>query len=138
MINQGCLNKLAADIAYAWDLHIKYSNNELMVQTSGDDGKAVCFLCLDPEDDADQPLRRDCACRGTDAGFVHLSCLAGYAAAKISRLMICINSESHGENVPAATNTIKMSLLLILRLNLYRLSEGSIHTIHEGRWRLFT
>jgi hypothetical protein len=81
MINQGCLNKLAADIAYAWDLHIKYSNNELMVQTSGEDGKAVCYLCLDPEDDA-QPLRRDCACRGTDAGYVHLSCLAGYAATK--------------------------------------------------------
>jgi hypothetical protein len=27
-------------------------------------------------------LRRDCACRGTDAGFVHLSCLAGYAETK--------------------------------------------------------
>ena len=27
-------------------------------------------------------LRRDCACRGTDAGFVHLSCLADYAASK--------------------------------------------------------
>jgi hypothetical protein len=31
---------------------------------------------------ADQPLRRDCACRGTDAGFVHLSCLTKYAATK--------------------------------------------------------
>jgi hypothetical protein len=45
--------------------------------------EAVCYLCLDGGlDDADQPLRRDCACRGTDAGFVHLSCLAEYAAAK--------------------------------------------------------
>jgi uncharacterized protein (DUF983 family) len=27
-------------------------------------------------------LRRDCACRGTDAGYVHLSCLAGFTATK--------------------------------------------------------
>jgi hypothetical protein len=40
-------------------------------------------LCLDGGDDeSGQPLRRDCACRGTDAGFVHLSCLTDYAAAK--------------------------------------------------------
>jgi hypothetical protein len=45
--------------------------------------EAVCYLCLDGDlDDDGQPLRRDCACRGTDAGFVHLSCLTGYAAAK--------------------------------------------------------
>jgi hypothetical protein len=41
---------------------------------------AVCYLCLDTG--ADEPLRRDCACRGTDAGFVHLACLTGYAATK--------------------------------------------------------
>ena len=36
----------------------------------------ACYLCLDGGvDDADQPVRRDCACRGTDAGFVHLACL---------------------------------------------------------------
>ena len=29
-----------------------------------------------------QPVRRDCACRGTDAGFVHLSCLTDYAKNK--------------------------------------------------------
>ena len=50
---------------------------------SDDDGVAVCYLCLDGGlDDANQPLRRDCACRGTDAGFVHLACLAGYAETK--------------------------------------------------------
>ena len=44
--------------------------------TSDDCGEAVCYLCLDGgADDAGQPLRRDCACRGTDAGFVHLACL---------------------------------------------------------------
>ena len=50
---------------------------------SGDDGEAVCYLCLDGGDDeADQPVRRDCACRGSDSGFVHLSCLTNYAATK--------------------------------------------------------
>ena len=47
------------------------------------DPEVVCYLCLDGGlDDADEPLRRDCACRGTEAGFVHLSCLAKYAASK--------------------------------------------------------
>jgi hypothetical protein len=48
------------------------------------DEEAVCYLCLDGGVDKSdqQPLRRDCACRGSDAGFVHLSCLAGYAANK--------------------------------------------------------
>ena len=46
----------------------------------------VCYLCLDADaDDDGQPLRRDCACRGTDAGFVHLSCLTKYAAIKSER-----------------------------------------------------
>ena len=59
------------------------SSSELASGSSGDDGVAVCYLCLDGGlDDADQPLRRDCACRGTDAGFVHLSCLTNYAEAK--------------------------------------------------------
>ena len=40
-------------------------------------------MCLDGEViENSQPLRRDCACRGTDAGFVHLSCLTKYAAVK--------------------------------------------------------
>jgi hypothetical protein len=47
------------------------------------DGVAVCYLCLGGDlDDDGQPLRRDCACRGSDAGFVHLSCLTNYAATK--------------------------------------------------------
>jgi hypothetical protein len=45
-----------------------------------DDNAPVCYLCLDGG--AYEQLRRDCACRGTDAGFVHLSCLAGYAETK--------------------------------------------------------
>jgi hypothetical protein len=44
--------------------------------------QAVCYFCLHAVDDAGQHVRRDCACRGTDAGFVHLACLTKYAAAK--------------------------------------------------------
>jgi tetratricopeptide (TPR) repeat protein len=48
-----------------------------------DDDVAVCYLCLDGgADEAGQPLLRDCACRGTDAGFVHLACLTKYAETK--------------------------------------------------------
>ena len=50
------------------------------LQASGGDGEeAVSYLCLDA---GLEPLRRDCVCRGTDAGFVHLSCLDGFATAK--------------------------------------------------------
>ena len=49
-----------------------------------DDDAPVCYLCLDG-DKSDEQLRRDCACRGSDAGFVHLSCLAGYAEIKSER-----------------------------------------------------
>ena len=51
-----------------------------LLASSEDDGVAVCYLCLDTG--AHEPLRRDCSCRGTDAGFVHLSCLAEFAATK--------------------------------------------------------
>ena len=50
------------------------------LQASSDDGVAVCYLCLDTG--ADEPLRRECACHGTDAGLVHLSCLAEFASSK--------------------------------------------------------
>jgi hypothetical protein len=54
--------------------------SSLLVSVGGEEVESVCYLCLDGE--ADEPLRRDCACRGSDAGFVHLSCLAGYAENK--------------------------------------------------------
>jgi Zn finger protein HypA/HybF involved in hydrogenase expression len=54
-----------------------------MTPPSDIDEAAVCYLCLDGAlDDADQPLRRDCSCRGTDAGYVHLTCLTKYAEIK--------------------------------------------------------
>jgi hypothetical protein len=59
-----------------------------------DDSTPVCYLCLGGDlDDDGQPLRRDCACRGTDAGFVHLSCLTNFAATK------CIQARDTNEFV---------------------------------------
>jgi len=49
-----------------------------------DDDAPVCYLCLDG-DESDEQLQRDCACRGSDAGFVHLSCLVEFAASKSLR-----------------------------------------------------
>ena len=39
--------------------------------------EAVCIICLDR---GDEPLHRNCACRGPTAGFAHMSCLVRYAA----------------------------------------------------------
>ena len=36
----------------------------------------TCWICLDGGESSDLgPLRRDCSCRGTDAGYAHLECL---------------------------------------------------------------
>ena len=55
-----------------------------------DDSAPVCYLCLDGgvDDETGQPLRRDCACRGTDAGFVHLACLVKYAETKSKQALV--------------------------------------------------
>jgi hypothetical protein len=58
----------------------------------------VCYLCLDTG--TDQPLRRDCSCRGTDAGFVHLSCLAGFAAVKSNQASGMIEFRKPWRNCP--------------------------------------
>jgi hypothetical protein len=59
------------------------TKNHDQASGNGDGEEAVCYLCLDGGDDnAGQPLRRDCACHGTDAGFVHLACLTDYAEIK--------------------------------------------------------
>ena len=90
---------------------------------SGDEDGAACYLCLDGGlDEADQQVRRDCACRGTDAGFVHLSCLTNYAAAKSEQSLDMI-----GFAMPWHTS-------VDMHPSLYRSSEGSIQTIHEDRW----
>ena len=46
---------------------------------------ASCYICLEnsAESSIDQPLLRNCACRG-DAGWAHIACLAEFAASKIT------------------------------------------------------
>merc|ERR1711969_75841 len=39
--------------------------------------EAVCIICLDH---GDEPLLRDCACRGPTAGYAHMSCLVRYVS----------------------------------------------------------
>lgn len=41
-----------------------------------------CWICKEGEAEQSECLRRDCSCRGADAGFVHLSCLVRYAEKK--------------------------------------------------------
>jgi hypothetical protein len=65
------------------DLIMEQVNQWAASSLPSSEREAVCYLCLDAgPDEVDQPLRRDCACRGTDAGFVHVSCLANYAETK--------------------------------------------------------
>ena len=46
-----------------------------------------CWICLEEgPNNLGQPLRRDCACRGS-GGYVHLSCLAGYAQQKACHII---------------------------------------------------
>ena len=55
-----------------------------------DDREAVCYLCLDGgvDDEDGQQLRRNCACRGTDAGFVHFSCLRRCSSPPVLRSQV--------------------------------------------------
>ena len=50
----------------------------LNLEDSDNDEQDVCYLCLDAHHESREPLRRDCSCRGV-SGWVHLSCLVGYA-----------------------------------------------------------
>ena len=50
----------------------------LNLEDSDNDEQDVCYLCLDANHESREPLRRDCSCRGV-SGWVHLSCLVGYA-----------------------------------------------------------
>ena len=54
---------------------------------SGDDEEGPSyFICLDGSNDTDGPLRRDCVCRGDDAGYAHLKCLVEYAKSESMKL----------------------------------------------------
>lgn len=51
-----------------------------------------CWICLcdEPDEEGGLPIR-DCSCRGSDAGYAHLSCLIKYAKAKEEK---CVNELS--------------------------------------------
>lgn len=50
--------------------------------TAGDEAPS-CLICFgEGPDSAGRPLRRDCSCRGDDAGYCHLSCIVKYAEQK--------------------------------------------------------
>lgn len=58
-------------------------NHHAVLFTIPMSGAAVCWICLEGgSDDTGKPLVRDCACRGDDAGFAHLSCIIKYAQKK--------------------------------------------------------
>jgi hypothetical protein len=52
-------------------------NKKLTIAPSG----ASCWICLLEPEDSDEPIRRDCSCRG-DSGWAHLSCVIKYAESK--------------------------------------------------------
>jgi len=56
---------------------------ELSATTLSSEAEVVCYSCQECGPDASGHLPgRSCACRGSDAGYVHLSCLANYASEK--------------------------------------------------------
>ena len=71
-----------------------------MTLPSDIDGVPVCYFCYDAVDVAGQHVRRDCACRGTDAGFVHLSCLTDYAEIKSEQAIDMNQFENPWEMCP--------------------------------------
>ena len=69
---------------------------------------AVCWICLDGGvDDMGKPIVRDCACRGSDAGFAHASCIIKYAKQKSEHAVDLNFSPSHGKIVPTVTRVIR-------------------------------
>jgi hypothetical protein len=94
-------------------------NESSSLAPDGDDGEAVCYLCLDGgvDDNDGQPLRRDCACRGTDAGFVHLSCLTNYAEAKSKQSLDMDEFVNPWEKCPSCHNYYQNELAMDIANN---------------------
>jgi hypothetical protein len=101
-----------------------------------DNDAPVCYLCLDGG--ADEPLRRDCACRGTDAGFVHLSCLAGYAATKSKQARDMIEFTQAWELCPGChqcyQNELRIDIatkfVLFVRKQYPRDTQSQVEALH--------
>ena len=105
----------------------------------GDDGKGACYLCLGGgvDDESGQPLRRDCACRGTDAGFVHLSCLTNYAETKSKQAHDTDQFIKPWQVCPGCHQYYQNELAIDIAISLYRSFDGSIQTTHKCKWSLF-
>jgi hypothetical protein len=61
-----------------------------------DTNAASCWICLDDGPDATgRPPMRDCSCRGSDAGFAHISCIAKWAKQQCSEDRNNIRSQGY-------------------------------------------
>ena len=77
------------------------------------------------------------ACRGIDAGFVHLSCLAEYAAARSEQTSDMNEFIKPWESCPGCHQSYQNELRIDIATDFVsRLFEGSIQTIQK--WRLST
>ena len=62
---------------------------------------ASCYICLENSaDDNNQPLLRNCACRG-DAGWAHIACLAEFAASQVTETQ---RKQDHSVNILSLWN----------------------------------
>jgi len=64
--------------------------------SSEEGGDAVCWVCVEGSSRTrSHKLIRGCACRGTDAGFAHLSCLVESAKHDEDRWTVCPTCQQH-------------------------------------------
>jgi len=80
--NSNLNSRLISHYYRKWGVMMPTFIYHAMTLPSDIDGVPVCYFCYDAVDEDGQLLQRDCACRGTDAGFVHLACLMKYAETK--------------------------------------------------------
>jgi hypothetical protein len=75
-------------LIFAIITHIVH-DHDVVLFTIPMSGAAVCWICLEGGvDDTGKPIVRDCACRGDDAGFAHMSCIIKYAKKRSERASI--------------------------------------------------
>ena len=75
--------------------------------------EAVCIICLDR---GDEPLLRNCACRGPTAGFAHMSCLVRYVSSNslaLSRELSRRGPHAPGYEVKAPSNVAPITRPLV-------------------------
>ncbi len=76
---------------------------------------AACWICLDGGSDAlGKPVVRDCACRGNDAGFAHMSCIIEYAQKKSEQAETSNEFGTPWEKCPNCTQYYQNNLMIHL------------------------